>query len=168
MGCKFFTTLHRKHLFNAIFMVQNKQDARISIKICMPSFCFVWIILITIVTKTRSRVSPEVKLIHPLDFQLCVLARLSLLTPVFEEASICIPKAKSNSFGFQLHMKVILVLRINQHVYGLAQSIKLIKSQVQVSKRQRNSFHIDYIPNSDFFTRHSNVCVIHEHHRSTS
>ena len=55
------------------------------------------------------------------------------------QSSICIPKAES--FGSHLHMTVTLVLRIKQHVDGLAQSIKLINSQVQVPNDRDVSFY---------------------------
>ena len=54
------------------------------------------------------------KLIFPLDFQLRVYQLVSL-------SSICIPSSKS--FSSQFHMIVFLVLRIKQHVYGLAHTI---------------------------------------------
>ena len=109
-------------------MVHNKQDARISIKIRMP---FVWIII-----SIAHKISPEVKLIRPLDFQLYVSA-----TVLFYASIPFVFQRQRVSFGSQLHMTVILVLRIKQHVFGLAKSIKLIKSQLQVSKRQRVSFY---------------------------
>ena len=99
----FFTTLHRKHSFNVIFMVHNKQDARISIKICIP---FVWII-ISIATK-----SAQNQINTSTGFQLvCVSAT------VLVDASLPFAFQRQRvSFGSQLHLTVILVLRIKQHV----------------------------------------------------
>ena len=84
------------------------------------------------INQYRHKVSPEVKLIRPMDFQLCVSKT------VLVDASLPFAFQRQRvSLGSQLHLTVVLVLRIKQHVYGLAQTIKLIKLQVQVSKRQR-------------------------------
>ena len=89
---------------------------------------FVWIIWLTFATKLA------LKLIRPLDFHLCVS------TTVLVDSSLpfAFQRQRVSFIGSQLHFTVVLVFkRIKQDVYGLAQSITLIKSQVQVSKRQR-------------------------------
>ena len=65
----------------------------------------------------RLKVSPDMKLIYPLDFQLRV--SVSILVDV----SLPFAFQKAKSFGSQSHKTVFLVLRIKQHVYGLAQTI---------------------------------------------
>ena len=87
----------------------------------------------------RIKVSPNMKLIYPLDFQLRVSASILV--------DVSLPFAFQRQRVLDLSsMTVFLVLRIKQHVYGMAQlrqlSIKLIKSQVQFSKRQRCILHV--------------------------
>ena len=78
--------------------------------------------IIKLILPQRLNVSPEVKLIHPLDFQLCVSAS------IIADASLPFAfKRQSNSLGSELHVTVIryLVLRVKQHVYSLAQTFSL-------------------------------------------
>ena len=66
------------------------------LKYACLAVALVWIILINIAKKTQSKVSPEMKLIHPLDFQLCV--------------SGTIPVDASLPFAFQRQRVIALAL----------------------------------------------------------
>ena len=65
------------------------------------------------------KVSPEMKLVRRLNFQLCLpTTALVDASPLFA--------FQMQRVSSQFHMILILVLRIKQHEYGLAQSINLI------------------------------------------